>query len=386
MLWADAVSTRPDLGEAADEASRAVLRALGRKPDLVCAFVSPHHARRFARAPALLSDALEPRLLAGCSGGGVIGAGRELEDQPCLGLVAAVLPDVELRGVHVEEAGLPDPDGSPKAWARAFGKEGSRFLVLADPYSFDPEDLLRGLDYAFPGAGKIGGLASGATRPGANALFLGRKAFSSGAVVVSLSGNIELDPIVAQGCRPIGPPFRVTRCYRNLLLELDGARPLERLEELLESLTPDDQELARGALFVGLLTDAVRGGDYLIRNLLNVDTDQGFLAVGAPLRNGQTVRFHVRDRAASAKDLARRLEAYACRGAPTTPRGALLFSCMGRGKRLYRRANHDSELLFKKLGRLPMAGFFGNGEIGPVDGSTYLHGYTSAFGIFRPAR
>ena len=388
MQWADAVSTRPDFYEALEECRGALKGRLTAAPDLLLAFASPHHAGHFDKVPEVLSDTLKPRLLAGCSGGGIIGSGREIEAHPGLSLVAAVLPEVSLRAAHVEEGDLPDPDASPRAWVEKFGATGRpHFLILADPFSFDPEDLARGLDYAFPSSTKVGGLASGALRPGANALFLDRRSWRSGAVVVTFNGNVEIDSIVAQGCRPVGPPFQVTQCERNLLIEIDGQRPLAVLEKMIESLSPEDRELVQSSLFIGLLNDSLKGtGDYLIRNLVGLDPKNGIIGVGAMLRPGQTLQFHVRDRVASAQDLGRRLEAYSKESRLTRPQGALLFSCMGRGKGLYKRPDHDSELFLKTVGRIPLGGFFCNGEIGPVQGSTYLHGYTSCFGIFRPAR
>ena len=393
MLWSDALSVKPDFAAAVDECVRAVEGALKAPPDLLLAFASPHHVRRLAELPGVLERALKPKALLGCTGGGVIGRGREVETSPALSLIGALLPGVQVRALRVEEGEFPDPDASPRAWHEKFGAPaadgtGPHFMVLADPFSFNPEDLLAGLDYAYPRSRKVGGLASGGLQPGTHSLFLGREARASGAVVAALSGNVELDSIVAQGCRPVGPPFQITRCERNLLIALDGRPPLEVLEKLLEELPEEDQELVQNALFIGLLSGAHKGGEgeYLIRNLVGLDAKTGVIGVGARLRPGQTLQFHVRDGKASAQDLSARLEAYLKQDRPTSPRGAVLFSCVGRGKSLYRKENHDVDLFRKKLGPLPLGGFFCNGEIGPVEGSTYLHGYTSCFGIFRPAK
>lgn len=59
-----------------------------------------------------------------------------------------------------------------------------------------------------------------------------------------------------------------------------------------------------------------------------------------------------------------------------------MFSCLGRGENLYEEPNFDSDLFRQYLGEIPLGGFFCNGEIGPIGGNTYLHGYTSVFGIF----
>ncbi|WP_317134429.1 FIST C-terminal domain-containing protein [Leptolyngbya sp. 7M] len=127
-------------------------------------------------------------------------------------------------------------------------------------------------------------------------------------------------------------------------------------------------------------------GDFLIRNLLGVDPRTGAIAVGDRIRPGQRIQFHLRDATASADDLSTLLTRYRMHCTSTTsPVGALLFSCMGRGESLYEEPNFDSRLFTQHVGQISLSGFFCNGEIGPVGGTTFLHGYTSVFGICRPA-
>ena len=108
------------------------------------------------------------------------------------------------------------------------------------------------------------------------------------------------------------------------------------------------------------------------------------MAIGELLKEGQLVQFHLRDAETSAEDLTAVLERYAVENRENQVHGALLFSCLGRGQYLYGRPNHDTDIFHEKLGPVPLGGFFCNGEIGPVSGTTFLHGYTSSFGIFRP--
>jgi len=234
----------------------------------------------------------------------------------------------------------------------------------------------------------VGGLASGASQPGENALFHNSVCYRSGAIGLALSGNIALDALVAQGCRPIGKPLRVTKCDRNILLELNGEPPLNVLRDLFTTLNARDQSLLQNALFLGLVMDPMKShftqGDFLIRNIVGLDTEKGILAVGALLRQGQLVQFHLRDKATSVDDLDQVLTTYLTRAGHDQVAGALLFSCLGRGEYLYGKASHDTGLFQKKMGQLPIGGFFCNGEIGPVGGTTYLHGYTSCFALFRP--
>jgi small ligand-binding sensory domain FIST len=396
MRWSSALSQDPGTPQAVAEAVAALRRGLGgERADLVVAFVSPHHRAAAERIPGLVAAELPGALLVGCTGGGVIGAGHEVEERAAVSLTAAALPGVEMVPFHLDTTDLPAASAPPPAWHAAIGiapQARPKLLLLADPLTLDAGALLAGLDPAYPRSSKFGGLASGGTAPGANRLFLGDEVFRSGVVGVALSGNLRVETIVAQGCRPIGRPMLVTRCQGNVLLELDQRPPLERLSELHEALPPRDRELFRHSLFLGLemKEDEVeyREGELLVRNLVGIDQASGAIAVGAHLKQLQVAQFLLRDARTATEDLTRLLERYRA-SMSVGPTGALLFSCLGRGAHLFGRPDHDTDLFREKLGEIPLGGFFCNGEIGPVGGATFLHGYTSAFALFReesPAR
>jgi small ligand-binding sensory domain FIST len=390
MLWASAASEQKDLEAALRDCAEAVKAQLGGAPaDFAAVFVSSSFADRYQEVSGLLAGLLPARLFVGCTAGGVLGSGREIEHRPGLSLVAASLPGVVLKPFALQDEDLPSPDASPRAWENLVGVkavENPQFLLLADPFSIRADHFVMGLDYAFPKSVKIGGLASGARGPGENALYLNDACHRSGLVGVAFMGNVAVDTIVAQGCKPVGEPMTVTDCRENILLSVDGRPPLRVLQDLMEKLDPRDRELVRHSLFLGLAMDPLKQkherGDFLVRNIVGADVQKGILAVGALLRKGQTVQFHLRDAETSAEDLKLLLERHAPRKDST--RGALLFSCLGRGQYLYGFPDHDSKLFLGALGDVPLAGFFCNGEIGPVGGTTYLHGYTSCFGLFRP--
>ncbi len=391
MTWASAVSDLEDLTAASLECARDILGDLGgRKPDLAVLFISSHHAPHFHDVAEMIMDRISPHVLLGCSAGGVIGGGHEVEHRPGLSITAALLPGVQLHPFHVETPQLPDLDSSPRAWEELLGvdaKDDPQFLVMPDPFTFDAESFLTGLDYAFSRSAKVGGLASAASQPGENALFLNDEMFHEGCVGLAMTGNIRVDTIVAQGCRPVGSPMRITKCHRNLLIQLEGRPPLEILQDMHQTLSPRDRELFNHSLFLGIVTDEFKddyeAGDFLVRNIIGLDRSVGTLAVGAMLRERQVVQFHLRDALTSTEDLQRLLARHAEESASDRPRGGLLFSCLGRGMYLYGQADHDTNLFRDYLGDVPLGGFFCNGEIGPVAGATYLHGYTSSFGLFR---
>jgi len=394
LRWSSAASDLPDLERAVETIAARIEKEMdGKEIDLLLVFPSSHFVSRYHEIPELLGKRIPHGALVGCAAGGVIGGGEEIENRPGISATAAHLPDVRVNAVALEAPGLPDLDAPPGAWRDLFSvaaEERPHFVIVADPFSFPTEILLSGLDYAYPKSAKIGGLASAARQRGANALYAGERVLTEGAVVIALSGNVEMETAVAQGCRPIGEPMRITRCKGNWLLQLDGHPPIEVIQKLIASLPDEDRDLATHSLFLGIVMDELtsghRPGDYLIRNLIGMEPNSGALAVGDRLREGRTVRFHLRDRRSSAEDLESVLRAFAERKRPHPPEGALLFSCLGRGEHLYGGPNHDSDLFRSRLGEIPLGGFFCNGEIGPVGGSTYLHGYTSAFGVFRPAR
>ena len=393
MRWGSHVSERPSWEEALAECADAVAASLGpgTDPDLIAVFASPHHGG----AGQALLDATRERFpgasIIGCSGAGVIGGGHEVEDAPGFSLTAAVLPDVTVRGFHLRSDDLPSADAPPEAWAERTGvglDADPSFVLLTDPFTFETDALLAGLDYAYPGAVKIGGLASGASGPSnPHALFLNQEAYREGAVGIALFGNVVVDTVVAQGCRPIGEPMRITGAERNVLLSLDGESPVKRLQELYERSSERDRELVQRNLFLGIamdpLLETAGAGDFLIRNVVGMDPGRGVLAVGALLREGQLVQFHVRDAETSTEDLRLALASYRTAAGDRTAAGALLFSCTGRGRHLYGSVDHDTGLFGELVGSMPLGGFFCNGEIGPVASTTYLHGYTSSFAIFR---
>ena len=397
MQWASVVSDNESLEVAIEECVTQVIEELGdSRPDLAVIFVSSQHAARYQEVPNLVLSGLDVKVLFGCSAGGVIGGGKEIEHRSGFSLTAARLPNVDLIPFHMEREDLPDADASPTAWETALNVAAQKephFLLLADPYTFPATELIAGLDYAyghypFGNSVKVGGLASGNVQGTGNKLFLNRSVYNSGAIGLAMCGAIMVDTVVAQGCRPIGQPMHITKSQKNLLIELDNRPTLEILRDIFLSLNERDQDLARHSLFLGVLMDEFldepRQGDFLIRNLVGLDPKTGVMAIGEILHEGQRVQFHLRDAGTSADDLRAVLSRYPERNPKGGAKGALLFSCLGRGEYLYGRPDHDTDLFREIVGPIPLGGFFCNGEMGPVGSTTYLHGYTSSFGIFHP--
>ncbi len=395
MQWANALSTRPSLEAAVADVVERASSSLQAPANLGLVFISSAFTSEYPRLLALLQERLSVPVLIGCGGGGIIGMTKrgkmqELEGSAALSLSLAYLPDVKVQSFHIVAEELPDLDSPPDAWIDLIGVSPSptpQFILLSDPNSSGVNDLLQGLDFAYPGSVSVGGLASGSQMSGRIGLFCNNRLYREGTVGVAMTGNIILETIVAQGCRPIGNPYRVSKAERNILLDLEEQPALEVLRDLIQSLSESDRNLAQHSLFVGVARDEFKQnleqGDFLIRNLLGIDPKVGAIAIADRVRPGQRIQFHLRDAQTSAEDLEWLLKRYQKKTQPYPSAGALMFSCLGRGEELYGKPNFDSQLFSRYLNDIPLGGFFCSGEIGPVGGSTFLHGYTSVFGICR---
>ncbi|MEM9485115.1 MAG: FIST N-terminal domain-containing protein [Cyanobacteria bacterium P01_F01_bin.116] len=405
MKWASAVSTHPSLELALREVIERVLTQLEAAPNLAIIFISSAFASEYSRVLPLLKGPLGGAHIIGCSGSGVIGrasAGNlvEIEETAGISLTVAYLPDVQIQGFHLSIDELPDLDSPPSEWTEIIGvtpTEKPHFLLMADPFASGMNDLLQGLDFAYPDAVKLGGLAGIESISRSCGLFCGQQLYRQGVIGVTLSGNITIDAVVAQGCRPIGPTFRVVEADRNVVTkvaaqvpqsETADQTPLEALQELFQELDETDRQLAQESLFIGLaqssFKQALGQGDFLIRNLVGVDPKVGAISIADRIRPGQRIQFHLRDGLTAKDELAHLLKTYRLDNLErVAPAGALLFACSGRGTSLFDEPNCDSGLFNQHFGPVPLGGFFCNGEIGPVAKTTFLHGFTSVFGICR---
>jgi small ligand-binding sensory domain FIST len=286
MKWASTIQTASSFEKSFSRAVEDIREKLNTsKADLGVLFVSGHYQKEIAGMWPALKNELPFKNLIGCTAGGVIGDGHEEEGRPAVSLTGAVLPKVKITPFHFHQENLPDGDNGPQVWrnlVKSDPTDNPQFLLLADPFSIDSDALISGLDFAFPTSAKVGGLASGGASPNENFLFINDKVFHKGVVGVSFSGDISVEVIVAQGCRPIGETLTVTACENNILMGVNGQTPLEYLQGLYETLSKRDQKMLQQSLFLGILMDAFNAtpkqGDFLIRNITGLDEKNGFLA------------------------------------------------------------------------------------------------------------
>lgn len=384
MQFAVALSQQDNTETAVVEVAAAIQAQLSRTPiDMACVFFSAHHAEDVDRLATVLTGTLRPKLLLGCSGEGIIAGEEELETTPAITVWAAVLPDVDLHPLHSSFSPIQD-QFHLTGWPEPGINDGS-FLLLADPFTTPVQDILEIVDDRYPGTQAIGGLAGGGQEVGANRLVINDQVYDSGLVGVRISGAVDIRPVISQGCRVIGERFVVTKAEHNLIHELGGAPALERLQAVFESMPEEDRSRANRAVHLGIVIDEHRNrferGDFLIRNLLGADRTTGAVAIGDMVQEGQTVQFQLRDAASASEEFNSLLAADHARHRHP-PLSALMFSCCGRGQGLFGRPNHDARTASARLGSIPVAGFFAQGEIGPVGGRNFLHGYTASLALF----
>ncbi len=364
------LSTSGSALEAGEAAALAAAQGLGGyRPDLAVVFASARYGDAAAHVGPHVAAATDARLVIGAvAASGVIGLGREVEDEPAVAVWLAQLPDVALSAVAWPSDDVPAVEA------------GTLAIMLADPYTCAADELAAAL--GADGAGCVGGLAGGSAA-GEARLFLGAQVVTSGAVGILLP-TAACVPLVSQGCRPIGPELTITAASGNLVLELAGKPAFSKLEDVFQHLPAADRHLAGRGLLAGLVVDENQPeygvGDFLIRVLLAADRETGALAIGDVPRVGQTFRFHVRDEASATSELDALLDSGPGR-LGGDPGGALVFSCNGRGRNMFSAPDHDAAAVSDRLG-VPSAGLFCQGEIGPVGGENHLHGFTATIALF----
>jgi len=375
------LSTSESAWDAAREASREARGGAlgGAEVDLAFVFLSPEHLDEAEAAAEAVREELAPRHLLGCVAEGVVAGVRELEEGPAVAVWAGALPGAEIECFHT--AAVQTEEGIAVAGFPELDDPGL-VALLVDPFTFPLGPFLARLNEAHERIPLVGGIAAGGRRPGAQALILDDAVHAEGAVGAVVSG-LPVLTVVSQGCRPIGREAVITRCEGNVVYELAGEPALERLRGEISALSSAEQALAARGLLAGLVIDENRPeydtGDFLMRGLLGADEATGVLALGERVRVGQTLRFFVRDAASADADLRRALADAPRRARPA---GALLFTCNGRGTNMFPEPDHDARVVAEMLRTQALAGFFCGGEIGPVGGKAFLHGFTATLALF----
>lgn len=385
---ASVISSHHDTRTAAYEVAELLQDAMPGACDLLMIFGSYHHRAALEDAAASIRSTISPRVMMATTAEAVLGDNEERDGVAGLSAIAMRMPGAQLKTwTTTPEDPMRLKDPAMIAERIGLSDDFRAAIMMADPFTTPVPRLLP----VMTGCGGeqpvpiIGGMASGGTQPGLNVLMLDDQVISAGGIGVSIFGDVLIDFVLSQGCRPVGSPMVVTEAQRNLILEL-GSRPaMEVLQEFGEQLTEKDKHHLRGGLLIGTVINEYKDhfgrGDFLVRNVLGFDKRAGGIAVGDVPRIGQTVQFHVRDAETAGEDLQLLLDAQVMN--ENKPFAGLLFTCNGRGERLFNEPNHDLNMIHGRFGNLPVAGFFAAGEIGPIGTTSFLHAHTAALALFR---
>jgi small ligand-binding sensory domain FIST len=351
-------------------------------------FLAPRYFKNAVDLLELLRVHAQVPLLVGCSSTSLIAGGEEIEENAGFVLGLFALPGAELQGYHFTPEQVQEANG-PAYWYSETGignDQTNGWLVFADPFHMDADRWLRGWNEAYAPLPTLGGLASGDYAEQRTQLYLNGQLFESGGVAVAVAGPVRLEGVISQGCTPIGETWTITKVEQNIIHEIGNRPAYQVLLDTFNRLSPEEQKNARGNLFIGLVineyAEEFRRGDFLIRNLVGADPKSGCLAVGALPRAGQTMQFQRRDARAATEDMRVLLDAARERISSATIYGGCLCTCNGRGRRLFGYPHHDAGMVQSHLGSPALAGFFCNGEIGPIGDRTFLHGYTASLALF----
>ncbi|HEX3461925.1 MAG TPA: FIST N-terminal domain-containing protein [Acidimicrobiales bacterium] len=379
MPFASAQSEHPVAALATGEVVGAVFEAFGERPDLVFISVTRPHAGALDDIIATVDAVLHPLAMIGCAAESVVGTGREVEETPSISLwagrVGPLLP-VTLRAVR-----SADDSWEFSGWPEEVSFDPTALILVADPFTFPADQFLAWMEDAHPGLPVVGGNASAALGPGGSRLVVGDRTLREGAVGVLIGSGVDIETVTSQGCRPYGRPLTVTKSDRNIMFEVAGTPAIESMvEQMKGGLSAEDiGRLENNGLHVGRLIDEhvedPGPGDYLVRSVIGVDRSTGAMAIDDRIPLGSTVRFHLRDAESADRDLKTILIGHHADG-------ALLFTCNGRGTRLFDESHHDASVLSRQIGPVPVGGFFAAGEIGPVGGRNFVHSFTASIALF----
>lgn len=372
----------------ADWARRLRARLPAKSVSLGLVFMSPKFFPHAAQVLEILRLNAQIPLLAGCSGGGLVANAEEIESAGGLVLSLYSLPGATLKPVRFTQEQVA-ANTEKYFWAVESGLAPDAvngWLAFVDPFHLDGERWLHGWNESYPGVPVYGGLASGNFPEPLAQVYLDGEVFEDGGVAIAVGGGVTLDGVISQGCTPIGEEWTLTRVEQNLIRHIGNRPAYAVLSETVQNLPPEEQRKAQGNLHIGLAVneylEEFHRGDFLVRNLIGGDPGSGILAVAALPRPGQTIQFQRRDAASASEDLAALLEQKKKQLGEKEIYGGALFCCNGRGKNLFGRASHDSQMVQAHFGPTGLAGFFCNGEIGPVGNRNFLHGFTASLALF----
>jgi small ligand-binding sensory domain FIST len=220
----------------------------------------------------------------------------------------------------------------------------------------------------------VGGLAASRAGHPMIARGIGADAVSG----VMLSPDVEVQTALTQGCSPIGPMLEITRAEDNLVIEIEGRPAFEVFKEQIGELLSRNLDRIPGFIFAGLPVSGADSGDYMVRDIMGVDPQNGIVAIGAEAEVGGQLMFCRRDGASAEADMKRMLDGLQKRVGDRQPKGGLYYSCLGRGPAMFPESRTELDMIAERFGDIPLTGFFCNGEVS----NARLYTYTGVLSLF----
>lgn len=356
--------------------------------DMGVLFITPHQKKHIQTIVQGINERMVIKNFLVCTCAGIIGSQVELENQVAASLFLARMPNVKLKPFYIDQEHIESINSNEDFYEllEIYPNEQPKFLIFPDPFQVDLNRFILGMNSAYGAAPVVGGLVSGSSSANGNMLMVNGKSYSKGIIGLAMTGDIRMDTIVSQGCKPVGESYIVTKAENNIIYEVAGVPFLDVLRKVFLKLPENDRRLVQQALLIGIVIDEYKHGfnrgDFLIRSVIGVDQETGAIAIGDIIKPGQTIQIHIRDAKTAEEDLNELLAVYKEKNKTSIPLGAFVFSCNGRGLNLFGEPDHDIKLIQKYIGPIPAAGFFCAGEIGPIGGRNFLHGFTDSIVVF----
>ena len=379
-------SSRTDTSSAVEEAAREAMKALPEgNADLALLYATADHAGALEQDLAALHRITGTRNTVGCSGLGILTDRGEIEGESGVAVMALASDTVRARP-FVRDALKGNDAAAGQDIASAVAPDHpSLTVLLADGYRSRPDAMLEGLARAGHSGAVVGAAASENGSHGKTYQFFEERVTSNSVVGFALSGAFETVIDITQGCQPVGEPMLITKAHENLIFEIDGRPAFEVFVEIIGKPFQQDLRRALAFVFVGLSPDRkqteIEPGQYLVRNIIGLDAQRGIVAVAEPVEAGQPLVFTLRDGQRAREDLGQMLARQAARLEGRTPRLGLYFNCCARGSGLYGVPGIDTAYIRQALGDVPVIGFFGNYELGPMAGANHLLTYTGVLAV-----
>jgi len=309
----------------------------------------------------------------GTVGIGICAPGYESYEQPALSLMITDIDTDDFRIFNPVDESLDNFKVQHQDW---YESNAAHLGVLhGDPYNTSLPQLISQLAHTLPNGYLVGGLTSSR---GDNLQITDCGLTKDSISGVLFSENVPVVTALTQGCSPIGPKHRITEYQRNIVISIDDRPALDVMKEDIGETLSDDLESINDTVFAGFPIKGSDTGDYLVRNLMGVDQKNNFVAVGELIADDQEIMFCSRDSNSAREDMDRMLSNIKKRIADSQPRGALYYSCVGRGRSLFGPDSDELKIIQEELGDIPLTGFFCNGEIA----HDQLYGYTGVLTVF----